>query len=55
MAHYMVKKKIIGRMFDILHNGHKLNKHFRKYNDVPFKEIVNMDIGLPTLTGKLTA
>lgn len=39
MATYMVKKKLIGRLFDIHQNGHSLNKYFRKCNDVPFNSI----------------
>ena len=55
MAIYMVKKKLIGRLFDILHEGDKANsckgkfkELFRDYSDVPYKEDPeDPDIGLP--------
>ena len=52
MAVYMVSKKMVGRLFDILHDKHKLNFTFRQYSDVPFEETKDLVIGLPNL--KLT-
>ena len=52
MACYMVSKKMVGRLFDILHDKHKLNFTFRLYSDVPFEETKDLVIGLPNL--KLT-
>ena len=36
MALYMVKNKLIGRLFDILHNPNKFNKFFRNYKMVVY-------------------